>query len=304
MAQLGQKKSRRGCIRCKQRRVKCDEEAPCGNCIRRNEECSLLEPSPSSSEVPREPGVPADTEEWLADLELMHHYGSSTADIGASMRPDVRDIWRQYVPQQALKHPFLMHGILALSALHLAYLQQYKAPRYLRLSDKHQALALKQFRSILAADINEDVSDALFALSATISVCSMARACAQAELTPGEPKAMTMEDVSEYFFLTRGVRDVIHVTYDRVSTGPLSKLFDAHRMPEGTIVTLPDEVLQQFSALRQMLETWGLDPEALTHCRAALADLEDIYCNIYWWARNEEVYTGQVIRWITMVTTG
>jgi hypothetical protein len=82
MAQLGQKKSRKGCTRCKQRRVKCDEEAPCGNCMRRNEECSLLEPSPSSSEINREPGVPVDTEEWLADLELMHHYASNAASIG------------------------------------------------------------------------------------------------------------------------------------------------------------------------------------------------------------------------------
>lgn len=86
MAQLGQKKSRKGCNRCKQRRVKCDEETPCGNCIRRNEECSLLEPSPSSSELHREPGLPVDTEEWLADLELMHHYGTNAASIGKSFQ--------------------------------------------------------------------------------------------------------------------------------------------------------------------------------------------------------------------------
>ena len=115
---------------------------------------------------------------------------------------------------------------------------------------------------------------------------------------------MTMEDVAEYFFLTRGVRDVIHVTYETVRSGPLSELFDAHRMPEGTIVTLPAEVQGQFAALREMLATWGLDPEALTHCQSALTDLEEIYCNIYWYSSNEDVYVGQVIRWITMVTTG
>jgi hypothetical protein len=196
-----------------------------------------------------------------------------------------------------------MHGILALSALHLAYLRQYNSPKYLQLCDKHQTIALKKFRDILASEIDPEVADALFALAATISVSSMARACASAEAA-GEPKSMTMEDVAEFFFLTRGVRDVIEITHDHIRAGPLSQLFDAHRMPEGTEVTLPLEVSDQFSALREMVATRGLDPEALTHCQSALTDLDDIYQNIYYWAARGEVYSGQVIRWITMVTTG
>ncbi|KAL0767260.1 hypothetical protein CaCOL14_010110 [Colletotrichum acutatum] len=45
MPRLGYKKSRGGCARCKQRRVKCDENKPCGACIRHNTQCSLLEGS-------------------------------------------------------------------------------------------------------------------------------------------------------------------------------------------------------------------------------------------------------------------
>ena len=131
----------------------------------------------------------------------------------------------------------------------------------------------------------------------------MARACASAEAA-GDPKAMTMEDVAEFFFLTRGVRDVIDITHDHIRAGPLSQLFDANRMPEGTEVTLPLEVAEQFTALREMVAGWGLDAEALTHCQAALADLDEIYRNVYYWAARGEVYSGQVIRWITMVTTG
>lgn len=86
------------------------------------------------------------------------------------MRPGVRAVWMQYVPQQARKHAFLMHGILALSALHLAYLSGYQDSKYLQLCDKHQTIALKRFREILSGDIDPSVSDALFALSATISV--------------------------------------------------------------------------------------------------------------------------------------
>ena len=86
------------------------------------------------------------------------------------MRPGVRHLWMQYVPQQARQHAFLMHGILALSALHLAYLSNYQETKYLQLCDKHQSIALKRFREILSGEIDPSVSDALFALSATISV--------------------------------------------------------------------------------------------------------------------------------------
>ena len=211
--------------------------------------------------------------------------------------------WKEYIPAQALKHPFLMHGILAISALHLAYLQQWNSPRYLGLCDKHQTIALKEYRTILFSNINAEVADALFALAATISVSSMARACASAEAA-GDPKAMTMEDVGELFFLTRGVRDVMQVTHDHIHRGPLSRLFDAHRMPEGTEIVLPTEVSDQFTALKQMLANCGLDHEALTHCQSALTDLEEVYRNINYWATHGGVFTGQVIRWLTMVTTG
>ncbi|KAH7008867.1 hypothetical protein EDB80DRAFT_763938 [Ilyonectria destructans] len=50
MPRLGYKKSRRGCLRCKQRRVKCDENRPCSACTRHGLECSYVEQSPSNAE--------------------------------------------------------------------------------------------------------------------------------------------------------------------------------------------------------------------------------------------------------------
>ncbi|KAH6995316.1 hypothetical protein EDB80DRAFT_728933 [Ilyonectria destructans] len=41
MKRLGYTKSRNGCSRCKQRRVKCDEHAPCQACLRHGVRCSL-----------------------------------------------------------------------------------------------------------------------------------------------------------------------------------------------------------------------------------------------------------------------
>ncbi|KAI1633020.1 hypothetical protein F4809DRAFT_51302 [Biscogniauxia mediterranea] len=46
MPRLGYLKSRHGCDRCKQRRVKCDECTPCSACIRHGIRCSLLDKPP------------------------------------------------------------------------------------------------------------------------------------------------------------------------------------------------------------------------------------------------------------------
>lgn len=196
-----------------------------------------------------------------------------------------------------------MHGLLAMAALHLAYLHRYKSVHYLQLCDKHQTIALKQFRTILSGEINAEVADALLALASTISVSSMARSCAAAEAIEG-PKATSMDNVAELLFLTRGVRDVVEVTHDYIRQGPMGELFESHRMPAGTDVTLPEEVSNQLAAVSQMLSSWGLDSEALTHCQSALTDLEEIYKNISYWAARGHVDTGQVWRWKTMVTTG
>ncbi|KAH7008903.1 hypothetical protein EDB80DRAFT_777415 [Ilyonectria destructans] len=48
MARIGHKKSRNGCSRCKERKVKCDERRPCGACVKLHDCCSLL---PSSGKI-------------------------------------------------------------------------------------------------------------------------------------------------------------------------------------------------------------------------------------------------------------
>ena len=244
----------------------------------------------------------------------MYHYTTSSSLSPIGIREEAKSVqvsthlavrrssnnilhrWRDYIPTQAIQHSFLMHGILAFSALHLAYLHRYKSAQYLQLCDKHQAVALKKFRTILSSDIDPEMADSLFALASIISVSSMARSCAAAEATAG-PGTMDMNDVTELFFLVRGVRDVIQATHDHVIQGPMAAVFHAHRMPEGTNATFPDEVDFQFNALRQMLATWGLDPEALTHCQTALTYLEDIYQNIMYFGPRGQIETGQIFRW-------
>ncbi|KAK3705721.1 hypothetical protein LTR37_013164 [Vermiconidia calcicola] len=163
-------------------------------------------------------------------------------------------------------------------------------------------ISLEKFRSVLASEIDADVADSLFGLAAALSVSAMARSCEAAE-SGSNPQAIGMEDVAELFILTRGVRDVIAVTRDHIVQGPMSALFPAHSAPEGMEITLSAPVESQFDALQEMLEGWGLDPEALEHCHSALRDLHEIYENVVYWGTRGHVETGQVVRWMKMVST-
>jgi len=117
-------------------------------------------------------------------MELMYHYRDFIVSILVGRRKDISALWTETIPGDAFRHPFLLHGLLTMSALSLAHLRPEEAARYLRLGDRHQGVALSGFRTALAGEITLDVSSALFALSSCLSVVSAARACLVAANMP------------------------------------------------------------------------------------------------------------------------
>ncbi|PSR75099.1 hypothetical protein BD289DRAFT_379601 [Coniella lustricola] len=71
MPRLGYTKSRNGCMRCRQRRVKCDEKRPCTACIRHDVRCSLLD-------------APVPAERWRADVADKEQRPSGTTHASSS----------------------------------------------------------------------------------------------------------------------------------------------------------------------------------------------------------------------------
>jgi len=197
MTQQGSKNSRKRCAQCKHRRVKCDERVPCANCTRRIEHCSLLHPTlfhDLGGSV-----ITATTGDWLQDLGLMHHYSHSTSRSRLGTSVKFQHMWQENIPSEAAKHPFVMHGVLALSALHLACTQRQQAAKYAYLCDKHQALALASYRQNLT-HITDDIATALFALAVILSVSSMARATLKASSMAG-PQFIDVDSICELFYL-------------------------------------------------------------------------------------------------------
>ncbi|KAL5344093.1 hypothetical protein BJX70DRAFT_7845 [Aspergillus crustosus] len=189
-------KSRNGCDQCKKRRVKCDELGPpCSNCTSRELECvysklpisrSLPSTSASPSSGNGQHTTPAviesyqqtSTVDWstiteLRRLELMHKFSTDTYQSLCNSTSDFY-IWQMVIPRLALRHDFLMKGILAVASLHMASsMDSSGAPTYINTALEFHNQTLTPFRHAID-DINPANCDAVFAHSVVTIIISIA----------------------------------------------------------------------------------------------------------------------------------
>ncbi|KAF9052426.1 hypothetical protein BDZ89DRAFT_1032494 [Hymenopellis radicata] len=152
-------KSRTGCKTCRRRKVKCDEASPvCKNCTRREIECvwadkctytapaqarqsirSNLHPAPN--DMPTFPAVMSSSSLDLRSLELIHQYTTSTCYTFCA-EASALEVWKVIIPRIAVStdNPFLLHSLLAVSALHLHTLN----PNH-PMADKYASSAFTHF---------------------------------------------------------------------------------------------------------------------------------------------------------------
>jgi hypothetical protein len=124
----------------------------------------------------------------------MHHYSVYTT-LSLSEDAEIIRLWKVAIPEEALKYPFLMQGLLALSALHLTSSRPADRALWIPLALKHQNIALSLFRSIIPT-INEHNCHALFTLSILISITSMALSCFGIQVETGQTLHITDAIVS------------------------------------------------------------------------------------------------------------
>ena len=157
---LAHKKSRKGCRRCKDRKVKCSEDWPsCAACSRHGVSCEYgedvrgsisLESQTNKSEGSREsselsdnksstPGLSApyphfDLEDFnlsspsqhAVELYLLHRYKSCVAAAFPSFESaELAEVWVWTTVDLAFDHPYLLHAVFCHNgSLHMDYVAQ------------------------------------------------------------------------------------------------------------------------------------------------------------------------------------
>lgn len=167
----------------------------------------------------------------LQDLELMHHYTTQTYQT-LSSNNEHGHIWQNSIPKEALHHPFLMHGLLSLAALHLVESSDHESMsrlKYSELATMHQDLAIASFRPALN-NITPANCNAVFAFA--ILIAALAFTFSRTVRTTDSGGAV--EEVLQNFFLFRGVEGVLKASYEYIEKGILGPLI---RKPEQSLST-------------------------------------------------------------------
>ncbi|KAH7126161.1 fungal Zn binuclear cluster domain-containing protein [Dactylonectria macrodidyma] len=149
-------KSRRGCVNCKTRRVKCDEAKPaCAACTRRGDECTYVSrvkqssstetacSSTASSNTTPLGGTSSDliydthnevprcfdySGKNMMQLRLMHHYGTVTVRNFAEafmLQGWVLHGLQVDIPLLAFEHPFLLDTVLLVAMIHMSSMDNH-----------------------------------------------------------------------------------------------------------------------------------------------------------------------------------
>ncbi|KAJ3549678.1 hypothetical protein NM208_g377 [Fusarium decemcellulare] len=160
----------------------------------------------------------------MQSLRLLHHYDTAVCAVLAH-EPSTAEVWRTAVPEAAFSHEFLMHGLLALSALHYAQSHPEQRKEYSLMSSQYQSLALQMFAKKLPY-ISEENFEPYFLLATFIFILSM---CSIADRDDPDSPAPP-SDIAQSFMLLQGIKSICE--FKPIETwskdGPLAPLLQEH----------------------------------------------------------------------------
>ncbi|PYH85356.1 hypothetical protein BO82DRAFT_389479 [Aspergillus uvarum CBS 121591] len=244
------RKSRSGCLQCRSRRVKCDEGRPaCFNCIRAQCSCLYHRPtqgdpqSQSQAQAQAQAHSQAQLQPQLVpslspspfpspantvsrplfdslDLILMNHFTAATS-LSLFDGPRNPHLWQRHIPFEAGSNPMLMHGLLAVAALHLAI--TIKSPLEAQPSDHtyhvralhHHSLGLQLFNTQLAS--RSPANDVLFTFAMLLIVWAFAAPIAAND-------TLTLDEIIDSLSLIRGCKALFLLHQETILYRPVGQI--------------------------------------------------------------------------------
>lgn len=226
--------------------------------------------------------------EWMTDLELMHHFDTQTLDILTDTA--IVQSWQRDLPRLAFSTPYVMHAVLACSALHLAHVEPQRA-RALHVSAvSHLDYALQQYRQD-DSEPGPENADARFCFSWLVVLFAYA--------TPSPVTAV--DAICEVFRLVQGIDTTVQESFTWLAAGPFAGLLN-HSLHEAfqigpdtgyvgltcwvhfadcvARVVLPQGIAFGLDHLDYMMALPAISADDSGTCSLILTELKQLYRNI------------------------
>lgn len=138
----------------------------------------------------------------MRELELMHHYSINTSN-SLALREDLRYVWRVVVPQEGYDNPFVLHGILAVAAVHKAQLVPSARQTYLNLGTYYQSVGLEAFRTVMQS-VDKDSWKPFFFFASSVILY----ACLLPARSENRKIERPISSIMELFAFIRGIKAI------------------------------------------------------------------------------------------------
>ncbi|KAL4867802.1 hypothetical protein BDV12DRAFT_209519, partial [Aspergillus spectabilis] len=186
--------------------------------------------------------IPETTTLTTTDTSLLTHYFTTTYRTFVT-GPETTPLWQSVIPTLATQHGFLLHGLLACTALHKAYLSHGPALKqsYTLLACTHQDVAFPGFRAAIANPTIEN-SHAILAFSHLLIIYSFASSTTNpddldagsslflAESDPdqhGHQYGTPSQLLPNWLYFIRGSCCMLKTVMPHILAGPVHSLIDA-----------------------------------------------------------------------------
>jgi len=204
-------------------------------------------------------------------MELLHHFTSVTyLTFGDDKR---HFLWKNEIPRMAISHSFLMHGLLAVSALHLSTLQPHRKVELTRRATVSEHLGLPSFRNFVSHD-DPNIIHAVVAFAGFI----VPYVCVSREVLTGRIPSQDDEH-PHWFFALRGLLQMVGRSWTALSTGPFGSLLVPEPVFTLNSIEGPDDahLIKVYQILEPSSDSSEADLEALEACTAALDELRRLF---------------------------
>jgi hypothetical protein len=199
-----------------------------------------------------------------------------------------------------LSQLFLLRGVLAFAALHLAHLKPLQRAYYRDQAISHHGRAVQEFQNVLSSlnEANLDSLDAAFLFSSLLVVYNFAF---QILDTPDTSSADAINSIHDWVFLIRGCKAILDPFRDTLQGGELYPLLEERPQP----VFLNGEHTFELRTLATTFATPGTDRDAVAaHAYGhAIQELEITFTRIREkTSRGEQPDVGSVLVWPVAVS--
>lgn len=221
------------------------------------------------------------------DLELLHNFTTSTFST-LSFDPLLRNLWRLNVPQIGFNYGFVMRGILAVSALHLAYYQPAKRDFYLAVGMTQHQTALAVGISMVS-NVTQENCSAIYIFSILTFYFTLA-----SPRKPGNILLLGDSGLADWLYLLRGTAVIIESNIEFLIAGSLGPMFAFGRRR----ITMRDSVpgLNEVQELRQFIRNSCADPEKLEIYLSSVDELDKSLALLYHGGL-QSVETAHIFTW-------